>query len=127
MISGFNGADYISGYGGIDHLFGGDGVDTIYGGNDNDLLAGNGGSDRLDGGAGYDWAYYQQATSGVTVDLRTGRATGGDGSDTLIAIENIEGSMHADGLIGNEGSKSSLAQNGADWMSGNGGIDQVRR
>ena len=92
-LDGGGAADYIYGFAGGDHLFGGGGADTIYGGDDNDILAGNSGNDSLVGGAGYDWAYYQQATSGVTVSLFSGRALGGDGTDTLVGIENIDGSQ----------------------------------
>ena len=44
------------------------------------------------------------ATSAVTVRLKQGTATGGDGNDTLIGIENIHGSFtYGDDLQGDDG------------------------
>ena len=36
----------------------------------------------------------------MTVDLGLGTATGGDGSDTLLAIERVTGSAYGDSLTG---------------------------
>jgi Ca2+-binding RTX toxin-like protein len=64
----------------------------------NDMLSGGAGNDTLDGGAGTDTATFASAASGVTVNLSTNTATG-DGSDTLISIENVIGSTHNDTFV----------------------------
>jgi len=87
----------------------GDGTDTlsnienVTGSSHVDVLAGNSGDNILDGGAGSDWVTYDFSSSGVTVNLLTGTATG-DGNDTLLNIENIIGSQYNDTLIGTAGS-----------------------
>jgi len=79
------------------------------------------GDDTIDGGAGNDWANYNNFYLGNTTinaidaNLITGLATG-EGSDTLIGIENIEGSESHDVLTGN-------AQ--PNWLRGNGGRDTL--
>jgi Ca2+-binding RTX toxin-like protein len=74
------------------------------------------GNDTLDGGAGVDSASYGFAPSGVVVDLAAGTGTG-NGSDTLIGIENLEGSFFADTVIGDLG---------PNVISGGSGDDTVR-
>src|SRR6185436_13242297 len=68
----------ITGGGGNDTFTGGTGADTLTGGAGNDTLAGGGGADILDGGAGTDTADYSTSGAGVTVNLATGAASGGD-------------------------------------------------
>lgn len=96
-LTGTNGADHLEGRGG------------------NDFLIGRGGSDIMDGGADNDFAVYTNSAAGVTVDLLAGTATG-EGNDTLIGIENIDGSMRNDTI---------RLANGAEFANGNGGDDSI--
>jgi len=98
----------------IENIVATSGDDTLYGDDENntlegllgdDILDGGQGDDYLDGGvAGSDTAYYNQATSGVTVDLGldgVAQAVGGNqGTDTLVSIENVIGSKYNDTFKG---------------------------
>ena len=93
--------DTLSGLGGNDDLYGNGGTDLLEGGEGNDTLSGGAGTDTLDGGGGSDTASYVAAAGAVTVSLVAGpQDTLGDGTDTLISIENLVGSRFADNLSG---------------------------
>jgi Ca2+-binding RTX toxin-like protein len=83
------------------------------------VLTGNRGNNVLDGGLGTDTASYANALSGVRVGLdRTGpQSTSGAGVDTLISIENLTGSAHADTLHGNAGTNVLNGGAGVDTLS----------
>jgi hypothetical protein len=135
-LSGGNGNDLLFGLGGNDTLTGGVGNDILNGGNGNDILYGNAGNDVINGNAGIDWAYYNTAGAGVTVNLRltTTQNTINAGSDTLLNIENLIGSNYNDTLTGNavnnvlnggSGNDSLRGGGGNDVMNGGTGIDWV--
>ena len=137
--------------GGIDTLINMEGLsgtnsnDTLTGGAGNDWLRGAGGSDTLDGGAGSDWAFYSNSPSGVIVNLSTaaitvntnvvaaGTARDGwngatgllalGGTDTLINIENTEGSDYADAFMGNAADNLFRGKDGNDTIDGGVGSD----
>ncbi len=96
----------------------GNALDNVITGNaKNNVLAGLAGADILDGGAGVDTATYAASNAGVDVSLTTGHASGGHAEgDTLVAIENLTGSSHADTLEGDAG---------ANTLNGGAGIDTV--
>ena len=125
-----------------DIIQGGAGNDVILGNGGNDTLSGNGGDDWIMGGAGDDtinggangtegdWVSYDDADAGVTVNLLAGTATstdGGDaagiGSDLLSGIENVEGGMFSDTLIGDTGTNVLIGLEGGDTITGGGGAD----
>ena len=121
-------SDVIFGYGGDDTIFGGGYDDFLFGGDGNDWLHGGHGADLLHGGAGSDTASYiipgYGAQSGVTVNLKTGAAFGGDAAgDILISIENVEGSPWDDTLIGDDGDNSLSGGVGHDVLVGGDGKD----
>ena len=83
---------------------GGDGVDYLYGGNQGDWLQGGRGADYINGGAGSDTVSYADAAYGITAEMyfdgeashgtTEGKITAGEwGTDTLVSIENVEGSQ----------------------------------
>jgi Ca2+-binding RTX toxin-like protein len=134
------------GLGGGDVFNGGDGNDILDGARDGDVLYGDGGNDRIIGGAGQDYinggagrdtADYtlgpdSKAISGVTVNLATGVASGGDAEgnttkgvqgDILVSIENLTGSKFADVLTGDDGVNIIRGAGGNDSLSGGGGKD----
>ncbi|QBF25767.1 retention module-containing protein [Pseudomonas tructae] len=119
------GNDTLNAGAGNDVLIGGDGNDFLYGGDGNDLLIGGAGNDLLDGGAGIDTASYASATGAVTVNLSTvgGQNTGGAGTDTLVAIENLIGSDYNDTLTGNNNANVLTGGLGNDTLNGAGGDD----
>ena len=78
-------------------IFGDANNNTLTGTNGNDVFQGFGGNDTINGGLGNDRSVYTDATGGITVDLAAGTVTGlGVGTDTLIGIEQIQGSNFAD-------------------------------
>jgi Ca2+-binding RTX toxin-like protein len=88
------GGDVIDGKGGADILRGWESVDRLIGG---------AGADVIDGGAGNDYASYETATVGVTVDLTdgTGASNVGDAlGDTFISIEKFILSSQDDTFYG---------------------------
>lgn len=107
-------------------LWGLSGDDTIRGLAGNDTLAGDLGSDHLDGGGGVDTAVYDAATTGVTVNLDAGRGRGNIASgDTLVRIENLQGSHFSDTLIGDARSNRLEGGRGQDTISGGSGQDTI--
>jgi Ca2+-binding RTX toxin-like protein len=138
-VQGGFGDDVIIGMGGKDLLVGGAGNDEIWGdayshidswllwreednlagGSGDDFLHGGVGADTIDGGGGVDTSSYEMSEAGVTVDLSTGRGTGGAAQgDTLRFIENLVGSMHGDVLIGASGRNVLNGGDGADVLIG---------
>jgi Ca2+-binding RTX toxin-like protein len=98
--------------------------ETMIGAGGDDVLRGSAGADRLDGGAGIDEADYSASPAGVTIDLITGRGTGGDAQgDTLISIERVTGSAHADRMVGGADANRFDGGAGADRMEGGAGDD----
>ena len=97
-LKGSSHADRLIGNGRDNNLQGREGDDTLISGAGNDQLHGGAGADRLDGGDGHDdWAQYWGSDAGVTVNLATGTGQGGHAEgDTLIRIERVAGSDHAD-------------------------------
>ncbi|GFE49973.1 hypothetical protein So717_17260 [Roseobacter cerasinus] len=110
------------------NTLGGDGgADTLIGRGGDDVLIGNGGADILDGGAGNDSVDYLSSWAGVTVDLSTGSASGGDATgDTLVSIENVVGSHYADRITGNAANNSLQGLSGSDTLIGLDGNDTLR-
>ena len=99
-------------------LTGNSGDNVLTGLDGNDTLGGGAGDDTLDGGAGTDTASYAASSSGVTVSLATGTASGGDAQgDTLISIENLTGSGLNDTLEGNGANNVLNGGAGTDTVS----------
>jgi Ca2+-binding RTX toxin-like protein len=106
--------------------------DELYGSDDAVLIeqfVGQLGNDLIDGRGGVDRVRYDNAPSGVTVDLAAGTATGGDGNDTLFNIEIVRGSDFDDTLIGgnpaNDAFEAFEGQAGNDTIDGGSGYDRV--
>ncbi len=128
-LTGGGGDDTLRSGAGADRVIGGPGADVLDGGEDmgekNDMVPNPAFDATLDESdanprmvaASVDWAVYKHAAAGVTVDLSTGMGTGGEAmGDTLMNIELIWGSEHADTFI---------ASSGADTIEGDGGSDTV--
>ncbi|MCC1495148.1 calcium-binding protein, partial [Cognatishimia sp. F0-27] len=104
LVDGDQGNDTLEGGRGEDTLFGRSGNDRLEGGQDNDSLLGGSGDDRLKGDLGDDYldgsfntdtVIYSGVFASVFIDLENGVATGGGGTDQLVAIENAFGSAFA--------------------------------
>jgi len=117
-ISGGSGNDVIRGGGGNDTLAGDSGNDTIYSGSGNDVINGGGDTDTLS---------YEDASSGVTVNLglTTAQNTSGAGTDTISNMENLTSSAHNDTLTGSTGNNVIRGGEGDDVISAGAGNDTV--
>ncbi len=109
--------DTLTGNGGNNRLDGADGAD---------LLIGGAGADALIGGAGLDTASYAGSGGGVTVNLATGKGSGGEAAgDTLSGIEIVIGSAFVDTLIGDAANNRLDGAAGDDTLIGGGGADTL--
>ena len=124
-LIGYSGADILVGNGGNDRLYGNDGKDKLIGGLGNDLLRGGKGADVLNGGSGFDSVSYRYEATGVDVNLTTGQSGRGASGDTFLSIEGVEGSVHADNLIGNAAANWVSGRSGDDVLQGMGGADRL--
>lgn len=117
-LIGTDAADVLSGDAADNQLFGGAGDDILRGGAGNNLLA---------GGAGSDTADYATAQTGIVLDLGAGTtdagANGWGGTDTLMDIENVVGTAHADWIKGSAADNVISAGAGDDVVMGSGGSD----
>ncbi|PWC32697.1 DUF4347 domain-containing protein [Azospirillum sp. TSO35-2] len=128
-LVGDNGGNTINGLGGNDSITGGTGNDSLIGGAGNDTLVGGGnsgqsagdtmngglGADHYVGGTGFNIVTYENATSGLTLDLTNGaNNTGEAAGDTFVNIQRWVGSEYADSLT---------AGDSAVWFWGHGGND----
>ncbi|UTP40803.1 choice-of-anchor L domain-containing protein [Phenylobacterium sp. LH3H17] len=125
ILTGTSGGDSLAGGAGDDQLSGLAGADTLAGLAGDDVLDGGAGADRLDGGAGSDTASYASATAAVKVGLALSKAqdTGGAGKDTLVNLENLQGSSYGDTLTGNAAANGLSGGGGGDVLTGGGGGD----
>ncbi|MDK2773822.1 MAG: hypothetical protein KYX65_02335 [Tabrizicola sp.] len=127
-----NNADNFIGSASNDRMFGRLGDDTLDGGAGDDYLIGGPGADRILGGAGMDkTSYYDEATQGVSVDLRVTTAQVGivggiEVGDVLQSIEWLEGTAFNDTLHGDDLSNWLIGREGADLIYGYDGYDQIR-
>jgi Ca2+-binding RTX toxin-like protein len=115
--------DVVNGGAGNDTLTGAAGDDSLSGGGDDDILTGGLGNDTIDGGAGNDTVNYSSAAA-VVANLALGTATG-DGTDTLVGIENAIGSGFDDTITGNAGANILNGGNGNDVIAGGDGNDTL--
>ena len=116
---------------GIEAIVGSDFNDTLLGSDAqtsvvNEQFAGLAGDDLIDGKGGIDRLYYRYDPSGVTVNLTSGTAKDGfGGTDTLLNIENVQGSDFSDSLTGNGQNNMFWGEGGDDLVDGQGGEDMV--
>jgi Ca2+-binding RTX toxin-like protein len=124
-LDGGAGNDTLKGSAGMDSLYGSKGDDWLDGGDGDDQLFGGIGNDVLQGGKGFDWAYYNDASSSVTVNLANGTSSGGAGNDTLNGMEGIVGSSYNDMLTGDNNDNALDGGDGNDTLKGSTGIDSL--
>ena len=110
-----------------DFVVTGDGSDnTISTGSGNDTVEGGAGADSMDGGAGSDTLSYESSSAGVTVNLDTGSASGGDAiGDVFANFEHLIGSDNDDSLTGDSNANSILGLAGNDTIDGSVGNDTI--
>ena len=135
-IDGLGGTDKLVA---IDQVYGGLGNDTFTGSSGNETMDGGAGSDSIDGGAGSDQVRFQQSTAAVIVNLSAeslvlgsktiGAGTADDGMggvDTLVNIENAQGSDFDDYFRGSDDTavrQYFAGDGGNDTIDGGAGVD----
>jgi Ca2+-binding RTX toxin-like protein len=127
FTDGLAGNDIMNGTIYADGLIGNLGDDKLYGNGGNDYLAGGAGNDLMDGGTGIDTASYRWDKAGVTVDLAIviAQNTIGSGIDTLVGIENLEGSDYNDTLRGDAGDNVIITGAGNNLVEARAGNDTI--
>lgn len=127
-LRGYLGNDTVKGNGGDDHVAGNGGNDKLYGGDGNDMVKGGGGTNTVDGGVGTDTTSYDWMTVGAKISLAVTAAQTvavGGPVDTLVSIENLEGSNYADTLTGSTVANLIKGLNGNDVISAGAGNDTL--
>jgi Ca2+-binding RTX toxin-like protein len=113
---------------GNDFLNGGDGDDTLGSGTGDDTILGGLGNDWIDGGDGNDRLAFWDVnyTEGIQVDLFAGTTLDQFGSvDTLLNIENANGTDFDDSLLGDSSDNGLDGNAGDDLLRGYGGSDSL--
>ena len=102
-------------------------IENITGSNFNDNFQGNSGNNVFNGGAGIDTVSYANATGSVIVSLTLpgSQFNVGSGSDTLISIENLIGSLFSDTITGNLSNNFLSGGSGNDTIFGTAGSDVI--
>ncbi|MEG4088179.1 calcium-binding protein [Microcoleus sp. Pol12B4] len=163
LLYGGSNEDTLNGSFGNDTLWGGTENDLLYGGGGNDnlngekgndlLYGGEEGNDLLNGGDGIDTVFYSNGRLfgdifysdkgiGVYIELGSvgdqsglGRASYGQGIDSLSSIEVAIGSRYSDTLLGGDGRETLIGgrgddlffgKNGDDYLVGSSGADKFR-
>lgn len=134
LVGGFGDADTLVGRAGddrleggddaTDHLFGGRGADRLLGGDgafDDDFLVGGQGPDVIDGGGGSDTASFAFSRAPVQVDLGTGTSN----EDVLRSVENVDGSVFDDTIVGDHLNNRFEGDDGNDVIMGEAGGDHI--
>ncbi len=138
VITGDESNNVLRGVGGEDILRGGAGDDVIRGGANSqeldrvDQLSGGPGDDVIDGSDVdlkpqqdmRDQVNYGTSETSVVVDLATGTATG-EGTDTLVNVEDVLGSVHDDVLRGDAGPNELNGSAGDDVYLARAGDDEL--
>lgn len=140
LFAGFESSgDVIRGRGGNDYIEGYESNDEIHGGSGDDFLNGGEGNNQLSGGFGADTVVFCGRFSrnvdvcgggspvpeqGVTVDLGAGTVTG-TRHDSLIGIENAEGTGSNDVIVGDAGPNVLYGGPSADSISAGDADDMV--
>jgi len=128
VLYGQDGDDYLDGGADGNLLHGGAGNDSLYGGAGTEFLIGGAGNDILSGGGGLDRVFYDEATSGISLNLALGSAQvvgGGMGTDTLLSIEDVTGSNFNDVILGSDADNVIWAGYGDDSITGGLGNDDL--
>ena len=111
----------------IDNLIGSVFQDVLTGSFNPNEIEGGAGADTMNGGAGRDTLSYARDTTGVTVSIDAGTASGGDAAgDSFVNFENLRGGLASDSLTGDGSGNYVWGGEGADTLTGLGGSDTLQ-
>jgi len=126
---------------GIESFIGTNFTDYYVGTSGDGTFEGGAGGDVFSGGGGNDTIAYTRSSAGVSINLATGYANGGDATGdiflgnwynpfwgtifTAAGANNVWGSAHADTLVGNSGNNLLRGNAGNDQLTGAGGNDTL--
>ncbi|MEM7429513.1 MAG: hypothetical protein AAF441_25865 [Pseudomonadota bacterium] len=121
---------FVYGLGGDDIILTNAAAGYYYGGNGSDFFFAGAGADYIDGGGqgrgGSDTVDYRNSISSVSVNLETGHAAGGHAAgDTLVNVENLNGSAFEDWLTGDARANILRGLGGDDSIDGGIGNDVI--
>ena len=120
---GYGNTDSITG---IENIDGSAFDDTLRGNSSDNMISGGAGDDFIIGGGGTDTVNYESDPAGVDVDLALGTATDGYGdTDSLLEIDNVDGSSFNDTLTGNAANNQLSGIYGNDILDGGAGDDTL--
>ena len=122
------GAETLGGGALDDIIEGGAGADRVFAGSGNDrfMATVGDGNDRYDGGGGIDTYDLSQTSADSNVNLARGRSSSSEtGSDILVSIENVVGSLGNNRIVGNGAANVLDGMGGNDNISGGGGVDTL--
>jgi Ca2+-binding RTX toxin-like protein len=131
-LAGGLGNDVLKGGKGNDRIAGGEGDDRLLGGAGDDVMLAGSGNDIFNGGAGSDWVNYVESSTNIYIDLANNAALAGAAGDTVVGIENVQGTFAADYiagdaadnyLAGGDGKDSLIGRGGKNVLEGGGGDD----
>lgn len=141
ILRGNEGNDTLYGAAGDDKIYGGAGNDVIVGGSGSDTLYGDKGNDRfiqtdlsgndfINGGAGADTLSYTSLNGAIVADLAKTQvqkigAEGVVGIDSVINVENVEGSKFDDIIKGNHHDNVLKGNAGNDILISGGGTNEL--
>ena len=110
----------------IEKVTGSDYNDTITGNGSANHMVGGAGADKLYGEGGSDTVSYSGTDAAVTVNLLTGRGSGGHAEgDTFDSIENVIGSIYRDVITGNASANVLDGFGGRNILEGGAGADAL--
>jgi serralysin len=113
-------------FSGIEDIRGSRFADVLIGDQSHNVIEGGAGSDTIISNGGEDTASYAHSSAGVSVNLATATAHGGDAEgDTLNGISDLRGSAFVDTLTGDANNNVLEGGAGADALNGGAGIDTV--
>jgi Ca2+-binding RTX toxin-like protein len=126
-LTGGPGNDTLNGAGSNDLLDGSPGNDTLNGNDGDDIASPSEGADAFSGGAGIDTASYAGRTSAQNISLDGVANDGipGEADNNLTDVENAEGGLDGDTIVGNALANTLRGNIGNDTLTGGEGADSL--
>lgn len=117
--------DSLTGNGGANVLSAGPGNDTIDGNNGADTILPGDGTNTVNGSGGSDQVSYADLSTGVDLNMNTGKVGHGASTDTLSKLENATGTAFDDTITGTKNGNVIYGLGGNDTISGLSGSDTL--